>query len=77
MYVMSYVRSIMPKTTWSLWARLEQILPKLETPGANLWSALAGRLAVHESTGTGLHARIQAGLDAQVGAAALAADGEE
>jgi RsiW-degrading membrane proteinase PrsW (M82 family) len=77
MYVMSYVRSIMPKTTWSLWARLEQILMKLETPRVNLWNALAARLAVHDATGTGLHARIQSGLDAQVRVAALATDGEE
>jgi RsiW-degrading membrane proteinase PrsW (M82 family) len=76
-YIMSYVRSIMPKTTWSLWARLEQILMKLETPRVNLWNALAARLAVHDATGTGLHARIQSGLDAQVRVAALATDGEE
>jgi RsiW-degrading membrane proteinase PrsW (M82 family) len=77
MYVMSYVRSIMPKTTWSLWARLEQILTKLETPRMNLWNALGAKLVVHDSTGTGLHARIQAELDARMRTAALATDGEE
>jgi RsiW-degrading membrane proteinase PrsW (M82 family) len=76
-YVMSYVRSIMPKTTWSLWARLEQILTKIETPRTNLWNALGAKLASHDSTGTGLHARIQAELDARVRAAALATEGEE
>jgi RsiW-degrading membrane proteinase PrsW (M82 family) len=77
MYVMSYVRSIMPKTTWSLWARLEQTLTKLEPPQINLWGALVAKLAWHESTGTGLHARIQTELDARMRAAALATDGEE
>jgi len=77
LYVMSYVRSIMPKTRWSLWARLEQTLTTLETPGANLWNALTTRLAVYDSTGTSLYARIQAELDTQVRAAALATDGEE
>jgi hypothetical protein len=77
MYAMSYVRSIMPKTKWSMWARLEQILAKIETPRTNLWHELRGKLAAHDSTGTGLHARIQTALDAQLQAAALAADGEE
>ena len=76
-YIMSQVRAIMPKTTWSLWARLEQILTKLGTPGTNLWNALEAKLAVHDSMGTGLHARIEAALDAQIRAAALATEGEE
>jgi hypothetical protein len=77
MYIMSYVRSIMPRTTWSLWARLEQILTKIETPRTNLWDAFPAKLAVHNSTGTGLHGRIQAALDARMQAAALATDGDE
>jgi len=77
MYVMSYVRSIMPKTTWSLWARLEQILTQIETPRTNLWNAFPAKLAVHDSTGTGLHARIQAELDGRMRIAALATEGEE
>jgi RsiW-degrading membrane proteinase PrsW (M82 family) len=77
MYVMSYVRSIMPKTTWSLWARLEQMLTKLEAPRTNLWNSLRAKLAVHDSTGMGLHARIQAELDARMRTAALVTDGEE
>jgi len=76
-YIMSYVRSIMPRTTWSLWARLEQILTKLETPRTNLWNALGAKLAVHDSTGTGLHARIQADLDTRMRTAVLATEGEE
>jgi hypothetical protein len=66
MYVMSYVRSIMPRTTWSLWARLEQILTRLETPRTNLWNAVGTKHAVHDSTGMGLHARIQAEFDARM-----------
>jgi RsiW-degrading membrane proteinase PrsW (M82 family) len=78
MYIMSYVRAIMPKTTWSLWARLEQMLTKLETPRVNLWNALGAKLAVaHSSAGAGLHARVQAELDARVRGAALATEGEE
>jgi RsiW-degrading membrane proteinase PrsW (M82 family) len=77
LYVMSYVRSIMPKTTWSLWAHLEQILTKLGTPRTDVWKVLGVRLAVHDSTGIGLHARIQATLDAQARAAGTATDGEE
>jgi len=77
MYIMSHVRSIIPKTTWSLWARLEQILTKLDAPRTNLWNVLGARLAVHDSTGRGLHARIQAELDARMRTAALATEGEE
>ena len=77
MYAMCYVRSIMPKTTWSLWAHLEQILTKLGTPRTDVWKVLGVRLAVHASTGVGMHARIQAELDARMRAAALATEGEE
>jgi RsiW-degrading membrane proteinase PrsW (M82 family) len=76
MYAMSYVRSIMPKTTWSLWAHLEQILTKLGPPRTDVWRVLSVRLAVHDSTGADLHASIQAALDARM-RAALATEGEE
>lgn len=78
-YIMLYVRSIMPKTSWSLWARLGQILAKIEPPRTNLWKMLEARLVVHESTGEGMHARIRAELAARTGAAALAIaiEGEE
>jgi RsiW-degrading membrane proteinase PrsW (M82 family) len=77
MYVMSYVRSIMPKTTWSLWVRLEQILTKIGTPGTNLWNTLEAKLAGQGSEGNSVHALVQAGLDARDRAAATAGDGEE
>jgi RsiW-degrading membrane proteinase PrsW (M82 family) len=77
MYIMSYVRSIVPQTTWSLWARLDQALTKIEAPRTNLWNVLVAKLAVHDSTGTGLHARIQAELDARIRTTTLATEGEE
>jgi hypothetical protein len=77
MYIMSYVRSIIPKTTWSLWARIEQARLKLAPAGTNLWTTLAGRLPGLDSTGTGMHARIRAELEARVHSAALAVEGEE
>ncbi len=77
MYVMSYARSIMPKTTWSLWARLDQILASLGTPRTNLWSTLQAKLVGHDSSGVAVHARIQTELDARARAAALATEREE
>lgn len=71
------VRHMMPKTTWSLWARLEQILAKIEAPRTNLWKMLETRLVGHDSAGEGMHVRIQAELNARAQAAALAAAGEE
>ncbi|HEX7271376.1 MAG TPA: PrsW family glutamic-type intramembrane protease [Casimicrobiaceae bacterium] len=76
-YVMSYVRSIMPKTTWSLWARLEQTRLKLAPAATNIWAALAGRLPGQDSTATTMHARIRAELEARAHSAALAVEGEE
>ena len=74
-YIMSYVRSIMPKATWSLWARLEQTLAKRrEPPGGNLWHSLESRLAGHNPAAEGVYATVRAQLDAR--AAALAAEGE-
>jgi RsiW-degrading membrane proteinase PrsW (M82 family) len=77
MYVMSQVRSIVPKTKWSLWARLGQSMAKLGPAKANLWEVLGGRLLGHNSEGESLYRRIQATLAAQESAAALAIAGEE
>jgi hypothetical protein len=74
---MAYARSILPKTTWSLWVRLEQALKKMEAPKANLWKMLEAKLLVHNSTGEGIHARIRAELGARGQRAALAVEGEE
>jgi RsiW-degrading membrane proteinase PrsW (M82 family) len=75
-YIMSYVRSIMPKATWSLWARLGQILTRLEPPRENMWQLLQGRLVGHNSAADGLYGRVSAAMDARVRAAALAPEGE-
>jgi RsiW-degrading membrane proteinase PrsW (M82 family) len=77
MYIMSYVRSIMPKTSWSLWARLQQTLAKMQPPSMNLWRVLEERLLVHNVTGEGVHARIRAELEARGRSAALDIEGEE
>ena len=54
-----------------------EILTKLGAPRTDVWKVLSVRLAVHDSTGTGLHARIQAELDERMRIAALATEGEE
>lgn len=78
MYVMSYVRSIMPKTTWSLWARLSQTLAKAGPASTSLWKVLEARLLGHNATGgEAMHARIRTELDARAHAATLAIESEE
>jgi RsiW-degrading membrane proteinase PrsW (M82 family) len=80
MYVMSYVRSIMPKTTWSLWARVGQSLARLGPAKTNLWGLLKARLVGHNPSGESLQARIRRELDARANAssaALLATEGEE
>ena len=76
-YIMSYVRSIMPKTTWSLWARLEQARSKLTPAAMNIWTTLVARLPGQNSTAITMHARILAELEARARSAALAVEGEE
>jgi RsiW-degrading membrane proteinase PrsW (M82 family) len=76
-YIMSYVRSILPKTTWSLWARLEQAMKKIEAPRTNLWNVLETKLVGHNATGEGMHARVRAELNARGRSAALAIEAEE
>ncbi len=57
-YVMSYVRSIVPKTTWSLWARVEQALSALQPPVTNLWELAAARVAGGAPSAQGMHAHV-------------------
>jgi hypothetical protein len=76
-YIMSFVRSIMPKTTWSLWAQLSQSLAKLGPPSTNIWNMLGAKLLGHNASGEGMHARIRAELDARAHAATLAIESEE
>jgi hypothetical protein len=77
MYVMSYTRSIIPRTTWSLWASLEQVLTNLGPTRTNLWNMLEAKLVGHDAPGLVLHAQIRAELDRRALAAALAAEREE
>jgi len=65
-YIMSCVRSIMPKATWSLWARLGQILTKQEPGKENLWHGLQARLVGHNSAADGIYATVRAQMDARV-----------
>jgi RsiW-degrading membrane proteinase PrsW (M82 family) len=65
MYIMSYARSIVPKTTWSLWARLAQALAKTEDSGPNLWTALEPRLATPGARSDSVYARLQILLSAR------------
>jgi RsiW-degrading membrane proteinase PrsW (M82 family) len=78
-YIMSYVRSIMPKAKWSLWARLGQTLSSREArsaSGTTLWDLLRGRLVAHNASGESMHSRIQAALDLRERAASLAIEGD-
>jgi cell division protein ZapA (FtsZ GTPase activity inhibitor) len=74
-YIMSYVRSIMPKATWSLWVRLDQTLARRQPTSGNLWQVLGTRLVGHNSAAGGMYARVSAELETR--AAALAAEGED
>ncbi|HSS70090.1 MAG TPA: PrsW family glutamic-type intramembrane protease [Casimicrobiaceae bacterium] len=79
MYVMSYVRSIMPKTSWSMWAQLAQTLAKTDarpTPGAGLWELLRTKLVGHNVAGEAMYARLQAEMDLRARAAALISEGD-
>ena len=76
-YIMSHVRSIVGKTSWSLWASLARTLEKLEAPKKNLWSMLEAALVGHNRAGDGVHVRVQVALNARAQAAAVATEGEE
>lgn len=65
LYVMSCVRSIMPRTTWSLWVRLGQTLARPEPASGSMWTTLAARASAAGPQGTTLYARIDAELAAR------------
>jgi hypothetical protein len=74
-YVMAFVRAIMPPTDWSLWARLGQALTKVQDTQANLWNALGAKLTASAATpGESLYMHVQAELDARTQAANLTVD---
>ena len=45
MYAMTYARTLVLKTTWSLWVRLGQTLGSMQPTGQNLWRLLDARVA--------------------------------
>jgi hypothetical protein len=65
-YVMSFVRAIMPPTDWSLWARLGQVLTRPKIRQADLWTSLGGRLtAIEPARGPSLYMQLQSEVDAR------------
>jgi RsiW-degrading membrane proteinase PrsW (M82 family) len=79
-YIMSLARSIVPKTSWSLWARLGQTLATLEKPSApkaTLWDLLRTKLVGHNAAaGDSIHVRVRAALELRERAAALSTEGD-
>ena len=78
-YIMSLARSIVPKTSWSLWARLGQTLAtldRLSAPKATLWDLLRTKLVRHNAAGDSIHSRIRAALELRERAAALGTEGD-
>lgn len=76
-YIMSYVRSIVPKTTWSIWARLGKTLENLEAAKSSLWAMLATKLVGHNTSPDAMYARLQTALQARARATALTIEAEE
>jgi len=77
LYIMSHVRSIVGKTTWSLWARVGRTLEKLEAAHTNLWKTLEEKRVGHNTGGETMYARLQTALQARAQSAALAIEAEE
>jgi RsiW-degrading membrane proteinase PrsW (M82 family) len=61
MYVMSYVRSIVPRATWSVWARVGQALMRPRPGGASVW-ARAGGAGAPAAAGAGIYAGLDKAL---------------
>jgi hypothetical protein len=55
LYVMSFTRSIVPRTQWSLWARLEKVRGQMPPTQANVWHAVAAKLVPHAAVASGLY----------------------
>jgi RsiW-degrading membrane proteinase PrsW (M82 family) len=63
MYVMSYVRSIVPRAAWSLWARLGQTLATPAPASRDLWDDVAVALAAsNRDAGPGVYETLQAAM---------------
>ncbi len=64
-YAMSYVRSLVPRVSWSVWARLSKLLQAGTPPGEDMWRAAALRARATPSAGDALHLRVRTLLDAR------------
>lgn len=65
MYAMTYARTLVPKTTWSLWVRLGQTLGSMPPTGQNLWRQLDARVAPSAVASESVYVRIGRALAAR------------
>lgn len=69
LYVMSFVRAIMPPTDWSLWARLGQSLTGRKNPMSNIWETMNTRVSAPGVTpDVSVYTRVQSELDTRANA---------
>lgn len=74
-YVMAYVRSILPPTKWSIWVRLAQILATRQSPAtSSVWLDVTARFSKRDGgrEGDGLYAHLERKLDVQAETATIA-----
>ena len=64
-YAMSYVRSLVPRVTWSLWMHVGQALNGRTPSQSSLWSSLDTRPRTVAAGADGLYTQVRAGLDAR------------
>lgn len=72
LYVMSYIRSILPSTKWSIWARIGQAVETQQiSTEPSLWLRINARLAksTGSNAGEGLYEGLQSVLDRRTQAA--------
>jgi RsiW-degrading membrane proteinase PrsW (M82 family) len=75
LYVLSFVRAIIPPTDWSLWARLGQALTRTTTTRTNIWTAASARAGQAGATSeVSMYTRVQSELEARSQAANLTVD---
>ncbi|MEO6929155.1 MAG: PrsW family glutamic-type intramembrane protease [Casimicrobiaceae bacterium] len=61
-YAMSYVRTLVPRMTWSMWARLAQAIASGTPSVPGIWHSAAARQA---PGGVDIYAQARAGIDAR------------
>jgi len=62
---MSYVRSLVPRVTWSLWMHVGQALNGRTPSQSSLWSSLDTRPRTVAAGTDGLYTQVRASLDAR------------